>query len=275
MAKGRKLKVSWWIGILSTVMLALLAGCMMPGEGPKAGTYEGPPTTIGQGKAHSFVTLDAGGNATRIGLRFSEAALTGLPAEHPENGREWEYVIPLPAEAASAGYDHIGVNWNPHGHIPKGVYDKPHFDFHFYMITPDERHKITAVGDDLARAHKAPPADFMPAGYVLPPGTEVADMGAHAIDPKADEFTPKGFTKTFIYGFYDGRMIFVEPMMTKAYLETKPNDLIAVALPQKYSRPGDYPTHYGVKYDEARREYDISLEDLVPQKAAVMVTSGN
>ena len=31
-------------------------------------------------------------------------------------------------------------------------------------------------------------------------------MGAHAIDPTGDEFTKKSFTKTFIYGFYDGEM---------------------------------------------------------------------
>ena len=25
------------------------------------------------------------------------------------------------------------LNWNPHGHIPPGIYDRPHFDVHFYM----------------------------------------------------------------------------------------------------------------------------------------------
>jgi hypothetical protein len=36
----------------------------------------------------------------------------------------------------------VGLNWNPHGHIPPGVYDLPHFDFHFY-IEPIE--KIFAI----------------------------------------------------------------------------------------------------------------------------------
>ena len=38
------------------------------------------------------------------------------------------------------------------------------------------------------------------------------------------------FTKTFIYGSYDGTFIFGEPMVAKAYLETKPATAV---LPQR------------------------------------------
>ena len=262
---SRKTSLRLLISGFSTVLLIFLAGCMMPQkESPKAATYEGPPTSIGQGSARSFVTLDADGKPSTIGIRLSKSALDGLPAEEPTDAIEWEYTLQLPPEAASSGYNHIGIDWNPHGHIPKGIYDKPHFDFHFYLIDDAARNKITAVGDDLAQAHKAPPAEFMPAGYVLPPGTEVPHMGAHAVDPKADEFTGKPFTKTFIYGYYGGKMIFLEPMVTKAFLETKPDALVTVAVPKKYSLHGYYPTQYGVKYDQAHGEYVISLANLVP-----------
>jgi len=251
------------IGLLLTVLTTLSSGWVtLQKEGPKAGTFHGPPVTIGQGSAHSLVTLDADGKPTMIGIKFSAAALTGLPTEHPHDSDGYEYILQLPAEAAITGYNHIGVDWNPEGHIPPGVYDKPHFDFHFYLIDTAARSRITAVGEDLAIAHKAPPAEFMPAGYILPPGTEVANMGAHAINPKADEFAKKMFTTTFIYGFYNREMIFVEPMMTMAYLESLPNVLTPVAVPKEYQRPGYYPTQYGVRYDAAQREYGISLEGL-------------
>jgi hypothetical protein len=155
------------------------------------------------------------------------------------------------------------VDWNPQGHIPPGIYDKPHFDFHFYLISDIDRNRITAVGEDLERAHKAPPEGSMPAGYILPPGTEVPRMGAHAIDPGADEFKEKPFTKTFIYGFYDGQLIFMEPMVARTYLETRPSVIEPVKVPETYSRHGYYPTRYGVKYDAAQSEYEISLEGLV------------
>jgi hypothetical protein len=60
-------------------------------------------------------------------------ALKGLP-----EGKTMEFTLALPKEAAPTAYNHIGIDWNPQGHEPQGIYDKPHFDFHFYMITPED-----------------------------------------------------------------------------------------------------------------------------------------
>jgi hypothetical protein len=218
---------------------------------------------MGQGQARAFVTIDAAGRPAAIGITLAETALAGLPSEPPRGADGWEYVLRLPAEAASAGYNHIGIDWDPKGHLPAGVYDKPHFDFHFYLIGEDVRNAITAVGADLDRAHKLPPEGFMPAGYIMPPGTEVPRMGAHAVNPGADEFNRKPFLKTFIYGFYDGRMVFVEPMVTKAFLDAKQSSTSPITLPKAYSRPAYYPIQYSVKYDATRGEYTIALEGLV------------
>lgn len=226
------------------------------------GTYLGAPKPLGQGTARAFVTLDPAGNPTAIGVILTEAALTGLPTEPPAGADGWEYVLPLPREAAATGYDHVGLDWNPHGHIPPGVYTVPHFDFHFYMISEEARAKITAHGDDRERARKQPSPDLMPAGYVLPPGTEVPRMGAHAINPSAGEFQGRGFTKTFIYGFYDGQLIFVEPMIAKAFLDRKSDVTEPVTLPRRYARLGSYPTRFSVRYDPVRREHTVALEGL-------------
>jgi len=225
-------------------------------------TYNGSSIKVGEGSAYAFTTLDANGKPLAIGLRMSESALQGLPAEIPHNATGWEYVLPLPKQGANFGYDQVVLDWNPKGHIPDGIYNVPHFDFHFYMISQADREKITLKDEDLARAHMAPAPEFMPEGYTLPEGTEVPQMGAHAIDPSAPEFNNMPFTKTFIYGFYDGQMAFLEPMMTKTYLETKPNTLDTVKLPKSYAKHGYYPTMYSIKYDITQREYVISLEGL-------------
>jgi len=258
MSGEKKSKSKLLIGVLSVAALLLLSGCALHNEGMKAGTYQGAPTAMGEGEARAFVTLADDGKPNVVGIKLTEAALSGLPTvDH-----EYEYVLQLPAEFTVTGYNQIVVNWNPHGHVPQGVYDKPHFDFHFYMIGASERHKITAVGEDLARAHKSPPEGYLPAGYILPPGTEIPAMGAHSVDPQADEFTKHSFTKTFIYGFYDGQMVFVEPMITKEFLETKPEVHTTIAVPQKYSLQAYYPNSYAVVYDRASREYEITLEGL-------------
>lgn len=241
----------------------LFTGCSMSQkEVSMAGTYEGPAVAIGQGEAKTFVTLDAQGQAQTLGIRLSEAALSGLPQEIPPHG-EWEYELALPAEAAGTGYKHVTVDWNPAGHIPEGVYNVPHFDFHFYAIDSAARNAITAVGEDLERAHKAPDPSHMPADYVLPPGTEVPRMGAHAIDPGSAEFQHQPFTQTFIYGFYDGKTIFTEPMITLEFLQTRPNTSTPVKQPQAYSPDFAYPASYGIHYDTYAKQYEITLDELV------------
>ena len=87
-------------------------------------------------------------------------------------------------------------------------------------------------------------------------------MGAHAIDPASDEFQGKPFTRTFIYGFYDGRVIFVEPMMTLDYLASRPDETMTVKQPQSYEQGFAYPARYGVHFDEMANRYEVTLEGL-------------
>lgn len=251
------------VALMTLSAISLLACAGAPQEGPKAGTYDGRVTAMGAGQARAFVSIDGSGRPLAIGVKMSAAALKGLPTEPPHDVSGREYTLPLPSEAAVTGYKEVVVNWNPEGHIPPGVYDVPHFDFHFYLISPEERRKITAVGEDRLRAIKAPPPEFMPAGYQLPEGTEEARMGAHAIDPSAPEFNNGAFTKTFIYGFYDGQMAFLEPMVTHAFLETRTNATEVIKLPKKYQRPAYYPARYSIRYDVARQEHQIVLEELM------------
>jgi hypothetical protein len=250
--------------MIASMVMTFILGCSESRNlGPTAMTYNGPHRDLGNGSAYAFETIGVNGKPIAIGLRMSEAVLKGLQSEPPHDGTGWETIIPLPKKAVTSGYDHIGIDWNPKGHIPNGIYDRPHFDFHFYMISQTEKEKITAKGEDLARAHKAPAPEYMPEGYILPKGTEVPRMGAHAIDPSSPEFKKQPFTKTFIYGFYDGQMVFFEPMMTKAFLETKPNTTDRIKLPKTYAKNGYYPTAYSVRYDAIQREFEISLDNLV------------
>jgi hypothetical protein len=88
-------------------------------------------------------------------------------------------------------------------------------------------------------------------------------MGLHWADPSGPEFNGQAFGKTFIYGSYDGKFIFAEPMLTKAYLESKPAAIATpVKLPAQYAVSGYQPTSYTVSYDAAAKEYRISLTGL-------------
>jgi Domain of unknown function (DUF5602) len=229
---------------------------------PKEKKIVGETKPLGKGQVRSWVTLDRKGNPTAVGLTFTEEALSGLPAEPPQ-GEEWmEISLDLPAQADATAFKHIGLNWNPSGHVPAKIYDTAHFDFHFYTITEEERARITAKGDDLARTQRQPAAGFVPEGYIYAPNSEHARMGAHWINPASGEFQGKTFTTTFLFGSYDGRLIFAEPMITKAFLETKPDVTEPLSLPANYERNAYYPTKYSVRYDAATKEYTVALEGM-------------
>lgn len=232
-------------------------------------TILGDVIPVGDGTARSWIQLDATGNPTAVGLTLTEAALTDLPADVTP-GMIWmaEYLLAFPPEIEMLPFNHIGLNWNPKGHIPNGIYDVPHFDVHFYTISPQERMQITARGADLEKCRKVPVEGHVPDGYILPPDTEEPGMGAHWVDPISHEFHGQAFTSTFLYGTYDGAVIFYEPMITKAYLESKPDTTMHIKVPSAYARAGYYPTSYTVRYDPQRKEYVVALEGLTLRRVS-------
>lgn len=225
-----------------------------------AAMFTGTAQPVGKGTVRPWVTLDENGNPTAIGVTLDEAALEGLSADAPQGKLGDEYVLALPPEAGV--FDHVLLNWNPHGHQPSKVYDVGHFDVHFYTISRQARERITATGDDLARTQRRPSAEFVPEGYIYAPNSEEPQMGAHWVDPASHEFHGHDFTRSFLYGSYDGQLIFFEPMITRAYLLTKPDVTEPIKLPAQYDKPGYYPTRYSVKYDAAKKEYTVALEGM-------------
>jgi hypothetical protein len=238
--------------------LLALAGVLLGAQAPlhAAGVtrYEGPRVPLGNGSAYAWVLNDGFAKPLAIGISFTDQALTGLPeAEHTE------FVLPLPRQAKATPFTHVVMDWNPHGHIPPGIYDVPHFDFHFYTITPQQRERITATGEDLARATLMPSPELVPEGYIGPEGTAEPRMGWHWIDPASPELHGQPFTETFIYGFYNGQMAFMEPMATSAFLAGRPFVSRIIPQPAAYPTSGYYPTGYTITHDTARGEHMVSL----------------
>ncbi|MEK2688376.1 DUF5602 domain-containing protein [Bdellovibrio sp. GT3] len=222
-------------------------------------TELGPPENIGLGQASSFVKKDDAQNITSLGIVFSGKVLEGLPAD--VSGHEYEYILKLPAGVTIPPFNHLTMNWNPHGHDPDVIYGVPHFDFHFYFISEHQRHQIKCDGSDDAVCMKQPIAEYKPAYYIAGPGG-VPMMGWHWVDLRSPEFNGKPFTATYIYGFYNGEMIFLEPMIALSYLQTKPQFAADIPLPQKVAFPGKYPNRYSLSYDSVQDTYWLSLENL-------------
>ena len=74
------------------------------------------------------------------------------------------------------------------------------------------------------------------------------------------------FTQTFINGSWDGNYTFMEPMMTREWLLTKPMIREDIKQPLAYQHTAYYPTVYSVRFDDAADEYDIALEQMMMRK---------
>lgn len=221
-------------------------------------TFYGPTVPVGNGIARAWITQDKNGIPSAVGVTLSEKALEKLP-EHME-----EWVLFFPGQAGSDFYTHALIGWNPEGHEPPGTYDLPHFDVHFYVVSNEER---MAIGpNDLEQFEALPNPIYVPPAYFKTPGG-IPQMGAHWVDVLSPEFNGGTFTKTFIWGSYDGEFIFWEPMVTRDYLLSHPNDEVVLRLPSAYQFEGWYATKYKVSYLSSPGAYTIALTGLTYRPA--------
>jgi hypothetical protein len=260
------------LAIRRTLPLFALAAIPAFGSGLNETHTYGQPVALGEGMVRTYVVIDeAGKKPLEIGVAVDARSMEG---KLPDEMR----MIPLALPGNTPQpYHFVLFDWNPQGHIPEGVYDVPHFDFHFYITPLAEVQAIRREDPHFrVKANNLPKDDFVPAHYIVPapPGLEPADltepgMGLHwedRRDPQIQGLLGKPaayrpFTKTFIYGSWDGQVTFLEPMITREYLLRRASETIPIPQPTRYPRPGWYPEAYRISYDTAERVYRVAIVD--------------
>jgi hypothetical protein len=281
--------------VVSTVA-AILAAFSLGCSTQRAARVLGTPSSLGNGTVASYAELDGSGAPKAIGVVFSAGALDALPTA-PSDGHRcfdanndgvidlatecstWhERVLPVPSEASrrpDVPFKWALLNWNPQGHIPVGVFDKPHFDVHFY-IEPIENIFALQRGtcgaeflrcDQFALARKPVPRNYVPPNF-QDLGVAAPAMGNHLLDPTTHEFHGEPFTRHWIYGVYDGRVIFYEEMLARSYMLSKPDACFPIQSPDAVALTGYYPTRSCIRYTPAKDEYTVSMEDFVLRQAS-------
>lgn len=282
--------------ILMLGAAGLLLGAAHLGTRPAATSLSGPEVPVGNGTARVYVDLDAAGRPRTLGISLTEAALTGLATRmnttsrcfdkngdghiaHGECLGDYQAVLAMPAGAAELGlpFRWATVNWNPEGHLAPAppVWSAAHFDFHFFLAEPELIQGIRTGPcaefihcEDSVRASKPVPARYAPEDY-RDVGAAVAAMGNHLVDIHDPELADPtlGFSGTFIYGAYDGKLIFLEPMVSHAFLSSRPDRCTTLRPPEAYAVAGWYPTRYCVRHDPAAAAFLVTLEGLVHHRA--------
>jgi len=216
-------------------------------------TFYSSARHIGNGRAQAWVTENREGEPVSVGLTLSAGALTNLPDEMTG------FVLELPKGKGKNFYTFVMLDWNPQGHEPPQIYGLPHFDVHFYIV-PDEV-RLGMLPEKVTEFENLPSDEYVPAGYFRGPGF-VPFMGVHWLNGASHELHGATFTQTFIWGSYDGEFVFWEPMLTRDYLLTRPNEVIGIPQPAAYKRDGWYPTRYEISWSKYGNDYTIALHDL-------------
>lgn len=200
-----------------------------------------------------------GGAPTELGATIPMALIASVP-----RGGEMVWppqelaTIPFPGAAREAlGIDHMGLNWEAHGH-PPATFLTEHFDFHFYNVPADEVSAIDCT--DVSKPTR------LPAGYTLPDidvpgmgrfiGLCVPSMGMHAmLADEVDDTDP--FAADMLLGYYGAEPIFIEPMVSRELLMSKKD--FSVPMPRVASLPAGvrYPHAFRAEFDEDAQAYRL------------------
>jgi hypothetical protein len=253
------------VPITALVFVALgLGACAKEPAPPKEQIVQGACQTVFGASVCAWDRM-AGDSLTAFGATVPMAAIDSAPAEE---AMVWPPVavatIPLSQAArAATGFDNITMYWEAHGH-PPAPYLVPHFDFHFNNITTGQ---IAAI--DCADSTK--PAQ-PPSGYELPDvavpemratliGLCVPHMGMHAL-PTSELQSTTPFEKTMIVGYYAGKPIFLEPMITRATLDARRG--FSLAIPAVPDAPASvhYPVSFAAQYDSTAQAYRFTFSGL-------------
>jgi hypothetical protein len=228
--------------VLMLLCTATIAFTSCKKDGQKGGIFKGPVTQFQHGKVWTWIEMNGDNKPERVAISIDDDAMNSLDAGTDEGHHHGnELSLQFHSRANITPFTHALLEWNPHGHEPAGIYDKPHFDFHFYMIPEKDRLAIPLYETDSTGFLNYPAPGYMPATYVPIPGG-VPQMGAHWIDVNTPELNGQPFTQTFLFGSYNGKVAFYEPMITKSFIDANASFERTFGVPTKFKTNGYYPT---------------------------------
>lgn len=253
---------------MKKVFFAALLGTVLfsckKNDDPKTNDFHGPKVSLHHGKAWSTLTLARDGKPERLTVTIDNDLMNSvLTADNGTGGghtHEHSVVVPLhPKALESTPFKFVNLDWNPTGH-PDPIYNIKHFDYHFYMTTQAEVEGYL----DMTKITAPPAPEYLPTNHAA--GAPVPKMGSHWVDLASPEFSGTPFTQTFIYGSYDSKVVFYEPMITHDFLKNATNFERPIPQPTKWQKTGYYPTKMRVQ--KAGTDIQVSLEGFVYRQAS-------
>jgi hypothetical protein len=199
------------------------------------------------------------GKITELTLRVPVAMIEHAPANAP---MAWpprpDLKVPFaPVVQKQTGFTYASIYWEAHGHTP-AAYTVPHFDFHFYFVPERQVEEITCKDTVKPRV--------LPTGYALPDvnvpqigelvGLCIPDMGMHAA-PDSDLNRKTPWKGSMMVGYYSGKPVFFEPMITTALLLQKHSFSLPIPRGIEPAPHVRYPREFRAVYVPGSNAYDF------------------
>jgi hypothetical protein len=245
-----------YLYVLSAILIAAVSLTACSKKSSKQTMFYGDAITLGPGSMKSWIQTDENGKPVSLGFTISEAAIAALPST------DTMYMLMMPMMSGNMSmtmpspFDHLEINWAPNGDAGSAVFNHAHLDCHFFTINSSTQMGIM-MGMDTAMIG----ANYLPQNCKADSVAE-ANMGVHVYDTLSAEYHGSPFDHTFMYGFYQGNMTFVEVMCAKYFLDAKTNYTGNISQPIAFKHAGYYPLKYTVSYNASAKEYLYSLDNL-------------
>ena len=201
-----------------------------------------------------------------VGAVIPMATIENAPAQ---SSMAWppvaDAVANMPDSAVKqGGMTHLTFYWESDGH-PPAAFMTPHFDFHFYLVPAAE---VAAMDcKDLSKP-AALPAAFTLRDMELPPNMQktmgvktmvglcIPGMGMHSL--LTSEFDRKDASEgSMVIGYYKGKAVFLEPMISKAMLMKKAS--FDLPIPDVPGLTGAHPTKFHAEWDAPANAYRFAF----------------
>jgi hypothetical protein len=236
----------------------LFSSCKKDKDNEAVTTYNGPEVQVGNGVARTFATIRSTGEPKEVGVILTKEAFTGLPSTNTVYPLEFDTKV-----KESTLFDHVALGLSATGHgLPPTGNIGAHFDFRFFMTTQAERLAIPAPSTSGFPAgggfDVSPPAGYLPANYAM--NAAVSQIGRHW----GENVFHAGHhvDHTMILGTWNGKLTFINPIITLATLTSGQKESVAFPQPQLFERQGYYPTKYSFYKDDKDRHV-VTLSDFV------------
>lgn len=254
-------------GVAIAALITLISGCGSSDDSPSQSTHvvTGASQTVSGATVSTWARVDAVDTVREFGVTVPLALVQNPPAGPGSGPAGAVAVLAFPdIVKASTFFDHFELRWEPNGHPPARFMGVPHFDFDFYGISPQEVLQITAP--DTA----APTLDRLPTGYTYPGvNAAVPQMGVRTFSTAELQDT-QPFTRTIAAGFANGRLIFLEPMITPAVLTQHQEFTLTAPRPVTVGRETRFPNRFMATFNSGANAYELSfgeIQTVIQQRA--------